>query len=86
MFQKEQIKKILSGVVSVGRVIDPWHALKVILPEVGDLQRSSDVAEPSLMSHSPTDRSRDLIRKKRNCIFLKTDLLKYTPPFQIFLS
>lgn len=24
-----------------------------MLPEVGDLQRSSDVAEPSLMSHSP---------------------------------
>lgn len=24
-----------------------------MLPEVGDLQRSSDVAEPSLMSHRP---------------------------------
>lgn len=27
--------------------------LKNMLPEVGDLQRSSDVAEPSLMSHRP---------------------------------
>lgn len=36
-----------------------WHKasamllLKDMLPEVGDLQRSSDVAEPSLMSHRP---------------------------------
>lgn len=31
--------------------------LKNILPEVGDLQRSSDVAEPSLMSHNPATKS-----------------------------
>lgn len=27
--------------------------MRNMLPEVGDLQRSSDVAEPSLMSHKP---------------------------------
>lgn len=29
------------------------HDIRNMLPEVGDLQRSSDVAEPSLMSHKP---------------------------------
>lgn len=35
-------------------VISRHETLKNMLPEVGDLHRSSDVAEPSLMSHRPT--------------------------------
>lgn len=44
---------------SPGRVPPPLTT-RNMLPEVGDLQRSSDVAEPSLMSHRPAE-----IRKPR---------------------
>ncbi len=36
------------------------HALRGVLPEVGDLQRSSEVAEPSLMSQSPVERKKNM--------------------------
>lgn len=39
--------------------------LKNMLPEVGDLQRSSDVAEPSLMSHRPAAETRRRDREKK---------------------
>lgn len=37
------------------------HALRDVLPEVGDLQRSSEVAEPSLMSQSPVERKKNMV-------------------------
>lgn len=42
--------------------------LKDRLPEVGDLQRSSDVAEHSLMSHKPTA---EQIKHKLESLFWK---------------
>lgn len=42
--------------------------LKNMLPEVGDLQRSSDVAEPSLMSHRPAAEMRQVRMEKLKII------------------
>lgn len=63
-----------------------------MLPEVGDLQRSSDVAEPSLMSHRPAakDHNSDLMKfkikqaKKRETMhvhYFNAENHYYFPPF-----
>lgn len=43
------------------------ETLKDMLPEVGDLQRSSDVAEPSLMSHRPAAKITQFIDRNVVC-------------------
>lgn len=42
-----------------------------VLPEVGDLQRSSEVAEPSLMSHRPVERERETHSFTLHCAYVK---------------
>lgn len=54
-----------------------------MLPEVGDLQRSSDVAEPSLMSHRPAAEITQFIQNQANqkeplrCSFCQYPFLLY---------